>query len=452
MRIDRSFAERIIEEARRKGAECEVYARHKKGVSVEAKGGQLENVKTSEDFGYSVRVVKDHRTGFSYSTSAENDLQVLEKALDAAKYTEEDMNFGLPAPARISLEEISAQSPEIFDPAVESMGAEGAFEKALAIEKSARGADSRIKRVRSAIASFSSEEVYLANTLGISGTYSSTAAVAQIMAVAEEAGESQMGFDFMGSTALAEVDFESVGRNAAQRALMLLGAKRTAPFKGPVLLDNATAADFLAIFASMLSAESVQKGKSLLKGKLGTEVINPMMDIFDDGLLRHGLGTRPFDDEGVPASKKALIEAGILKGFMHNTYTAKKEGARSTGNAVKAGIASTPGVGPLNLYLAPSRDGKAEKAGDLFKKVEKGLYVVEAMGMHTANPISGEFSIGVTGLLIEGGKLSHPVKEAVISGNILALFEKVHAIGDDLKFFGSTGSPSILIGPIDISA
>jgi len=446
MRIERSFAENVLAEARKKGAECEIYVRLRKGISVEAKNGELENVKTSTDFGYSVRVVKDFRTGFSYSTSPENALGVLEKALEAANYTEEDRSFGLPAPGALP------ETPEIYDPVVAGIGSEGAFEKALAIEKSARETDSRIKRVRSAIASFSSEEVLLTNTLEISGTYDSTIAAAQIMAVAEDGGDTQMGFDFMGSPFMADIDFAGVGRTASEKALLLLGAKRTGPFKGPVLLDNATASEFLAIFASMLSAESVQKGKSLLKGKIGTVVINPMLDIIDDGLLRHGMGTRPFDDEGVAVSKKALIEAGILKGFMHNTYTAKKEGVKSTGNGVKPGLAASPTVGPLNLYLAPSRAGKAVKAEDLFKKVEKGLYVVEAMGMHTANPISGEFSIGVTGLLIEDGKLSHPVKEAVISGNILSLFEKVQAIGDDLKFFGSTGSPGILIGPIDISA
>jgi PmbA protein len=446
MRIDSSLAEKILEEARKKGALCEAYVRLKKGISTEAKGGELENVKTSTDFGYSVRVIKDSRTGFSYSTDPALSMETLDKAIESAKFTEEDPNFALPAPGG------APQRPDICDPQVEGIGAKEAFEKALIIECAARESDKRIKNVRSATASFGTEEILIANTLGIRESYISTAAVAQIMAVAEEGGDTQMGFDFMGSAYLGEIDFRRVGAEAARRALLLLGAKKTGAFKGPVVLDNSIAAEFLAVFASMLSAESVQKGKSLLAGKTGAEVINPMLDIIDDGLLPRELGTRPVDDEGVAASRKVLIEQGVLKGFMHNTYTAKKEGARSTGNAVKPGIAGSPTVGPLNLYLAPSRAGKAVKAEKLFKGVDKGLYVLEAMGMHTANPISGEFSIGVTGLLIEGGKLSHSVKEAVISGNILALFEKVQAIGDDLKFFGSTGSPSILLGPIDISA
>ncbi|MDA8326040.1 MAG: TldD/PmbA family protein [Nitrospiraceae bacterium] len=446
--MDRQLARRMIDMAVSGGADgAEVYISSKKGVTAESRAGELESVKTSRDWGYALRVIKGRRTGFSYSTAEQDAGRVVSSALTAAGYTEEDPFLRLPEKI------FPAACPEIFDPLVAGISSEDAFALAREIEGTALGADKRIKRARSAAASFHSGEVLIMNTNGFSGGYRTTSVTAQIMAVAEEGGESQMGWDFMGSAFLSDVSFGSVGAGAAQKALKLLGSKRITPMKAPVVLDSAVAAEFLGVFASMLSAESVQKGKSLLKGRLGDVVISKNLSIIDDGLLPHAMGSAPFDDEGVPTSKKTLIEAGTLKGYMHNTYTAGKAeaGAASTGNAVKPSLSSFPSVGPLNFYLGGARGVAPVKLEELFARAGRGLYILEAMGMHTINAVTGEFSIGVAGLLIEGGRPSHPVKEAVISGNLLDFFKNVEAVGEDLKFYGSTGSPTILIGPTDIS-
>ncbi|MDA8090541.1 MAG: TldD/PmbA family protein [Nitrospiraceae bacterium] len=445
------LARRLVEMAIEGGADAaEAYINSKTGVSAESKDGAPESVKTSRDKGCALRVIKGGKLGFSYSNDMENITAVVQAALEASGYTGEDPFLKLP------VNRTATECPQIFDQAIAGMSTEEAFELAARIEQGARGADKRIKLVRSATASFGSSEVLIVNSNGFSGCYSSTSATAQTMAVAEgEGGETQMGWDFMGSAFLEDVSFEEVGRGAAGKALELLGAKHISPMKSPVVIANSVAAEFLGIFASMLSAESVQKGKSLLAGRLGQEVISSALSIFDDGLLPRGLGSAPFDDEGVPTSRKGLIEAGVLKGYMHNTYTAAKDGSVSTGNAVKSGLASFPSVGPLNFYLKEVFKGgnsRGLKLEDLFAQAGKGLYVTEAMGMHMINPVSGEFSIGVSGLLIEGGKTSHAVKEAVISGNLLDFFKNVEAVADDLRFYGGTGSPSILIGPTDISA
>jgi PmbA protein len=200
----------------------------------------------------------------------------------------------------------------------------------------------------------------------------------------------------------------------------------------------------------MLSSENVQKGKSLLAGKLGHHVISKNLDIIDDGVFYHGPGSRPIDDEGVPALRKVLVREGMLESFMYNSRTARKEGRESTGNAIRGRFSAVPSVGPLNLYI--NTTGKRMTKDEMLASVEQGLYIIEAMGMHTANPISGQFSIGVSGMWVEGGKPAYPVKEAVISGNVLDFFCGVTAIGDDLRFFGNIGSPSLLMGAIDISA
>ena len=446
------LARRLVEMAIEGGADAaEAYISSKKGVSAESKDGAPESVKTSQDVGCALRVIKGMKPGFSYSTGMMEDLsRIVRASLEAANHTEEDPFLALPEKNLPP-----APAPEIYDPAVAGMSTEEAFRLASEVEQGARDADKRIKLVRSATASFNANDILIVNSNGFSGSYSSTSATAQVMAVAEgEGGETQMGWDFMGSAFLEGVLFAETGRGAAGRALEMLGARTISPMKAPVIVANSVASEFLGIFASMLSAEAVQKGKSLLADKLGQKVISEALSIFDDGLLPRGLGSAPFDDEGVPTAKKCLIEAGVLKGYMHSTYTAKKakDGSVSTGNAVKPSLASFPSVGPLNFYLREAGDRKPVKLEELFARAGKGLYITEAMGMHTVNPVSGEFSIGVSGILIEGGRPSHPVKEAMISGSLLDFFENVEAVGDDLRFYGGTGSPSILIGPTDISA
>ncbi|MCG2814113.1 MAG: metallopeptidase TldD-related protein, partial [Thermodesulfovibrionales bacterium] len=172
----------------------------------------------------------------------------------------------------------------------------------------------------------------------------------------------------------------------------------------------------------------------------------------DSGIIPRRLGTRPFDDEGVLTSEKVLIKDGALMGFLHNTYTAKKEGAYSTGNAVRGGYTGLPSVGISNLCLKTSSESDVMLFNTLIASMDKGLYITEAMGVHTANPITGEFSIGVSGLWIENGTIRFPVKEAVISGDMLGLFERIEAAGDVMRFYGNIGTPSLLIGLTDISA
>jgi len=412
-------------------------------LSVEVKSGEVEAVETAVSFGYALRVIKDQRLGFSYSTDKNELDKVVETALETARFTEQDEFLGLPEP-------VKPDAPEVYDKAVDSIKEDEAIEKARLIEEAALSADKRIKRIRKALASFSLEDTLIVNSNGVSYGYPSTFCTAHIMCVAEEDGDSQMGWGFQGSRFLSDVEFNKVGADAAWRALKMLGARRINAIKSYVLLDNLVATEFLSVFASMLSAEAVQKGRSLLKGRVNQKVVSGIVDMIDDGLLPKGPGTRHIDDEGVPTAKNVLIKDGVLQGFMYNTHTAAKDRVKSTGNAVRSSFSAIPSVGATNLYIDSS--GKKLSLNEIISSMDKGLYIIEAMGVHTANPISGEFSIGVSGLWVEGGKIRFPVKEAVISGNMLEFFSRVVAIGDDLRFYGSMGSPSLLVESIDISA
>jgi PmbA protein len=445
MKIDIGFCEDLIKEALRRGADqAEVFVRSSKNLSVEIKDQSVDSFSSSSSFGYSLRIIRDRRLGFSYSTDRKDADSVVGKAVEAAGYSDEDEYIDLP-------EETGKAEVEIYDPAIAELKEEDAVAKVMLLERAAYDEDDRVKKIRSSSGSFTSSAVAVVNSRSISAEYLATSCSAQIMAVAEESGESQMGWYFEGSRFLRDISFESIGKNAAKRALCLLGSRKITGCKAVVILDNSVTTDFLGIFAASISSESVQKGKSLLKGKLHKKVISSKINMLDSGLLPGKLGSRPVDDEGVVVRDKVVIKEGVLKTYLYNTYTAKKDGTASTGNAKRGGSSALPGVGVTNLFIEPASHSDIISKEKIIGSVGKGLYVIEAMGVHTANPITGEFSVGVTGLWIENGVPQYAVKEAVISGSILDFFDSVEAVGDDLKFFGSLGSPSLIISDVDIS-
>lgn len=435
----------ILSRALKGGAEqAEVYARAARGLSVDAKDRQVEAIETKHSIGYCVRVIKQGRLGFSYSSDFAEHADVVARALACADYPDADPANVLPNPQG------QPACPDIHDPLVAQISEQHAIDLALSIEEAALAADKRVTKIRKASASFGSGETLIINSNGLSHRYASTGASAQIMAVAQDGTDSRMSWEMQGSRHMEHVDFADVGRRAAQRAAQLLGARTISTARVPVYLDSQVACDFLSVFASMLSAEAVQKGKSLLKGKLGERIIAPMLDIVDNGLLDKAPGTRPVDDEGVHTRANTLVRQGVLEGYMYNTYRAMKEGRASTGNGIRAGHASAPYISPHNLIIKASAPGSNFE--QTIANMSRGLYITDAMGMHTANPVSGEFSVGVAGLWIEGGEVRHPVKEAVMTANILEMFSLIRAVDDDMRFYGGISSPGLVIEGMDISA
>jgi PmbA protein len=446
MKTDAGFAEDVVAVAVRSGAdEAEVFVRSSKGLSVEIKDQSVESLKSSSSFGYSLRVISGGRLGFSYSTDPIAARTVVREAIETARFSDPDPYLGLPGAG-------GAAEVKIYDPVIATMSEDEAIRSVMLLEKAVFAEDPRIARTRKAMGSFGFSQTTIANSKGVNASYASTFCSGQVSAVAEENGESQIGGEYDASCFLNEVSFEAIGSGAARRAVQLLGSRKIEGRKAAVILDNSVAVDFLGIIASSVSSDALQKGKSLLAGKIGQKVISPKVTVIDNGLLRGRLGSGPVDDEGVPCSEKLLIEEGVLVTYLYNTYTARKGGALSTGNAARGGFSSLPSVGATNLYLEAASPASVVERGRMIRSLDRGLYVVDAMGVHTANPVSGDFSIGVTGLWIEEGEVKYPVKEAVISGNILGLFGRIEEVGDDLRFYGSVGAPSLLIPDVDISA
>jgi PmbA protein len=455
--MDKSFAEDIIKKAINKGCDAaEVFIKRSRGISVEAKNGKVEALEASLDFGIALRVIKKHKTGFSFTTSPEGIAKIIDEALEGAEWTYEDQFAGIP-------DCMHSGEVSIFDKQIEALKDEDIIRDAILLEESSLAFDERIKKVRKAEVSAAVGSTAIINSKGLNASYKSTYYSAHVTTLAQDkGGDSQMGWDYAGSRRRGDVDIKAVGKEASRRAIELLGSRKMSAVRVPVVLSTAVAVDFLEILSASLSSESVQKQRSFLTGKIGQKIISGLVDIVDDGTLAWGTGTKPVDDEGVPVLNKTLVSEGILKSYLYNTYTAKKDGVFSTGNAVR-GFKSLPGVGVTNMFIKPARDEKSEagshesekmtvKNNSLLKSMSKGILILGAMGVHTANPISGDFSIGISGLWIENGEAAYPVKEAVMSGNILDMFNKVEAVGPDLRFYGSAGSPSLLIGDMDISA
>ncbi|MBN2654507.1 MAG: TldD/PmbA family protein [Nitrospirae bacterium] len=443
--MDKKNAFKLLEEALRLGAdEAEVFAKRAKSLNIEVKDRKINALDTSVTSGYGLRVFKNKRIGFAYSSDINAASETAKNAIEAAKFTEQDDANCLPDSSEY-------RQVAIYDLEVANIQDDEAIHAAITIERAARDHDPRIKKIRKAAAGFTTSKTLIVNSRGIDAEFESTGCSGYITAIAEANNESQMAWDYQGSRFLKNVNFESIGRTAALKAAQLLNSRKIQPMKGFVLLDSSVAVDFLEILASALSAEAVQKHRSLLEGKTGELVADQKINIIDNGLIDERLGSRPFDDEGVPVSRQYIIEEGVLNGFFHNSKSAKKDGAKSTGNAARDSFSALPSIGPSNMYLEPTTDEYRRSFNKLIRVMGRGLYVTETMGMHTANPVTGDFSVGASGLWIESGEIVHPAKEAMISGNILTLFKNIVMVGDDLRFYGNIGSPSLLIDEIDIT-
>lgn len=414
-----------------------------RNLSIEVKEQKVDTFKCSAPVGASIRVLKDRRMGFSFSTSLEEpDLaRMIDNAVVGAAAQTEDVCHGFPSPAAC---------PDIagmFDDRLSEIGEEKKIGRTMELERLVLAADPRVSKIRKSSYGESSYRVFLRNSRGVEGEYRGTSVSSSVSAIAEADGDSQMGWDFGFSTHFDEVSVAEIAGRAAKKAAGLLGAGKLATMRCPAVLDNYVATEILEVLAPSFLAENVQKGKSLLAGRLGEKLFASVLRIRDDGTLPGGMATTPFDGEGVPHHDTVLVEEGRLLGFLYDTFYACRDGQHSTGNAARGGVKSPPHMGVTNFFIEKGR----VPATALLEGIGTGVLITDVMGMHTANPVSGDFSVGAAGFLIENGTVSGPVKGFAIAGNIVELFRNVELVGDDLRFFGAVGAPSLLIAALDVS-
>lgn len=438
------FSINAIEKAIKLGADnAEVFLLNSRDFNIQIANQNIDTIKLAEERGLGIRIFKDQHLGFAFTSDLNQTAidQVIGKALDNSRYTAQDKNLLMPE--RVE----TYPSLDIYDQEISKNSVEQKIELAKEIEAFAKKYDPRIKITERAAYEDSEYEIWIVNSQGLKGYYQGGYCGGYALVVAEEKGENQTGFGMQYSLKYNQLDPEKIGKEAGERAVRLLGAQSVSSQKATLILEPYIATNFLGIISPALSAEAVDKGKSFLKGKINKRIASELVTLIDDGKMVDRIVSAPFDGEGVPTSKTTLVEDGVLKSYLHNTYTAQKAGVKSTGNGVRASYKSTPEVGTINFYLSAGRLDPQQ----MIKEVEKGLYVTDVMGMHTANPISGDFSLGASGIWIENGEFKNPVRGIAIAGNIEDLLGNIDGVGNDLTFFVGRGSPTIRINNISIS-
>ena len=432
-------------EAAIEGEQVEAFAQDSRKTEVKARGGEVEGLEFSESSGVGVRVIRDQRMGYAWVSdpSVEEVARAVETARENATFATADEFNRLPVRS-----EVPDAIPEIFRESLDVASTDEKVALALELERLAVSRDPRVTKLEEAQYGDSISRVAIASTQGPAVSYSRTDCWVAAVTLAEEDGETQVGFDFRLAHEPSELDVEACAGEAVDRAARLLGAAKPPTAKVPVILDPHAAASFLGVVSQALTAEAVQKGRSLFAGSMNEAVASPSVSIIDDGRMLEGPGAAPFDDEGVATGRTPLVVSGVLEAFLHNTYTALRGSEASTGNASRGSYKGSPGVSPSNLFIEAGDDDLAA----LLARAEGGVLIQDVSGIHSGtNPISGEFSVGATGLRIRAGEIAEPLREMTIASTVPEMLKAVVACGRDFRFFSSVGCPSLLIGEMTVA-
>jgi PmbA protein len=441
-------ATRAVEEALAAGADqVDAWCERSTSLTVRAYEGEVENLTEAGSRGVGVRAFVGNRTGYAYGWDLGDRglADVARAAFSAAAVTDADEHAGLPD------ETGAVDVGPLVSSELGRWSNERKVELALSVERAARERDPLITNVEDTIYSDGRAEVALANSSGFAAAYEQTQAYAYAYAFAGEGSDLMTGLGVGTGRGPEALDPEAIGREAADRALALHGARQPPTRRCAVVLDPYVAASFVSIIGGTLSARAVQRGRSLFAGKEGESVADASIRLVDDGLVLEGLATAPFDGEGVPHERTTLIEDGRLRGYLFDRYTASVAGRRSTGNGTRGSYRTPPSVGATNLLLEPGPSATEE----LFAEAGEGFYVTDVTGLHSGvNPASGTFSVGASGRLISGGELGAPAREVTIASDLVSMLQAVRGVGSDarwLPFGGSVKAPPVLIGEMTVA-
>ena len=436
----RDIATDLLARARQLGAsEADIVAADAESLSVQVRLSAVDRLTKAREKRLGLRVFfgKRSATVSTSDFSAESLERLVSDTCSLAQAVVEDEASGLPAADALAKD---VPDLDLYDPT--QLGTDEQIELARRAETSAMESDPRITNSEGGDFDSSSGRVILGNSHGFLGEYQSSSFSVSVSPIATEPESGGMQRDawYAVNRKFARLESpESVGLEAARRALRRLGARKISTRRAPVVFDPEMAASLLGNLCSAANGYALYKGASFLIGMLGEQVAPEHVTISDDGRMPDGLGSRPFDGEGLPTGKTVVVERGVLKSYLLDTYSGKKLGLASTGNAAR-GVGDSPSVGPTNFYLAPGVTTPAE----IIKSVKQGLYVTELIGFGV-NMVTGDYSRGASGMWIENGELAYPVEEVTIAGNLKQMFKDIDMIADDLRFRSRIASPTIKI-------
>ena len=438
------LAQRVVGWAR-DGEQVEVYAARSRTTQVKVFGGDVESLSSASSEGIGVRVIAGSRQGFAYAGTLDEEAlgETLDEARDNGGFSSPDPNAGLAAPDGVEPAGIDLWREELS-----TTPAEDKVALALELERLGRAGDSRIRQVET---EYEDElrEYAVASTEGVAAADRRCGLSVSAFMIAGDRDETQTGFGFSVGRSLADLDVERAASDGVERAIRMLGATKPKSRRVTVVLDPFVTATLLSVVGSTLSGEQVLKGRSIFADRVGEDVGAAQVTLVDDPTDVEALGAANVDAEGIACRRNALIEDGILRGFLYNAYAARGAGTVSTGSAVRAGFKSTPAVGCRALWLVPGTDAQAA----ILRQVGDGLLVQHVSGVHSGvNPVSGDVSLGAEGRLITGGELGAPVREITIGSTLQRMLKDVVAVGSDVERLpGSAAGVTLAIADVTMA-
>jgi PmbA protein len=442
----RNLASELVSALKKQGADAaDVYIVSSDGFNTTVRLGEIEKLQQSTSKGLGLRVFKNGATALTFTTDFQGNTvqQLVKETLEIVKVSNADKHNGL-APKEF-LGEYKGKLM-LFDDSIAKLSPEKKISMVKEMEDAGRGFDKRITNSNGASWSNSVGQITLANSDGFLGQYQTTVASLSVSLLAEENGVKQRDYWYSFNRFFNKLASpKSIGEEAARRTVRRLGGKKVKSQAVPVVVSPEVAGNFVGMIFGAASGGSIYRRSSYLVDKVGQEIAAPSITIIDDATLEDGLASRPFDAEGVKSSNVTVIENGVLKTYVCDSYSARRLNAKVTGNAGRS-YQGAPGVGATNLFL---KNGKTDPK-DIIKSVKNGLYLTEMFGSGVNN-VTGDFSQGASGYWIENGELTYPVQEITIAGNVLKVLKNVQMIGNDLSFkLGSTASPTLLIAEMTV--
>lgn len=423
------LAQNTLDMALKYVEEAEIYLEREDTVDVDIQNDQVDFAKELSSFGVGIRVILDNKMGFAYTTDMTKLQQTVENAVFNAKFNVADENFIFASKSDYPA------IKEIYDPEIRYLNVEGTVDFAKSMIRTSIDEECQ---PTSGGASVGYIETVIANSEGVFSADQSTV-FSGFISVNIPDGEGVSTAHESDSSRFLDIDPEKLSQTACEIARNSRGGKPVETGDMPVLLDYDAAAALIYTFAGALNADNVQRGRSVYGNKLGTEILAPSLSVYDDGTLNKGLNSSKSDGEGTPSQKTPLVEKGILKNFVHDLYTSKKGGVKSTGNGVRASFGDMPSVGFSNFIL------EFEELNEI-SDMKNGLLVTDLLGAHTANPISGDFSVeAMNAFHVEDGEISHPVKKAMLSGNVFNTLTKASAYSAKTRQIGPFVLPPIML-------
>ena len=441
-----STAQQVIDRAKKDGATAaDVLIREDDSFSVAVRMGEVETLKQAISRKVMLRVFVGKRTAASHTSDLTPAViqALVDETVEMARLTSEDDSAGLPEDA---IYRNAFSDLQLLDTSWESVTPAKRIDFAVRAEAAALSTDKAITNSEGASFDYARTQVAVANTLGFNGAYEGTSAALYCVPIAQSSEGMQRDYWVSAGRHQNQIESpEDIGRKAAERALRRLGARKIPTAEVPVIFDPITARSLLGHLFEAISGSAIYRRSSFLIDQIGQTVAAKDVTVVDDALMLAGLGSTPFDDEGVPTRVTPIIESGVLRNYLHSAYTARKLGAHPTGNGTRT-VSGAVTIGPTNFYLKPGSFTPEEIIGS----TKNGLYVVELIGFGV-NTVTGDYSRGAVGIWVENGKFVRPVQEVTIAGNLREMFNKIEMVGNDITFQGSIAAPTLKIGKMVIS-